>query len=265
MFSLPFIQKSLLIGILSSVMLSYLGVYITLRRVVFVGISLAQVATCGYIFGFLINLNPYLTSFIFSLVGVFLFSSDIYSEKIPKDAIIAVAYIISLSLSMLFIAKSAKAETHLFNVFSGDILTIQPQEVYLTVVIFILFFISQVLFHKQFNFVSFDPETAEVYGYNKFLWNFVFYSILSLVFITTINTTGVIFSFGFIVIPAMFSLLVFNKIKKIFLFCCISSIFSCIIGIVWSYMFDFPTGPTIILSLFCLWLVVLSITKILKL
>jgi ABC-type Mn2+/Zn2+ transport system permease subunit len=264
MFSLPFIQKSLLIGILSTIMLSYLGVYITLRKVVFVGISLAQIATCGYIFGFLINFNPYFTSFIFSLIGVFLFSSDIHSEKIPKDAIIALTYVISLCLSMLFIAKSAKAETYLFNVFSGDILTIQPQDVYLTIIIFILFFISQLLFHRQFNFVSFDPETAEVYGYNRFLWDFIFYSVLSLVFITTINTTGVVFSFGFIVIPALFSILTFNKIKKIFLFSCISSIFSCIIGIVLSYIFDLPTGPTIILSLFCLWMIIVLISKVLR-
>jgi ABC-type Mn2+/Zn2+ transport system permease subunit len=264
MFSLPFIQKSLLIGILSSIMLSYLGVYITLRRVVFVGISLAQIATCGYIFGFLINFNPNLTSFIFSLIGVFLFSSNIHSEKIPKDAIIALTYVISLCLSMLFMAKSVKAETHLLNVFSGDILTIQPQDVCLTVIIFILFLISQLLFHRQFNFVSFDPETAEVYGHRRFLWDFIFYSVLSLVFITTINTTGVVFSFGFIVIPALFSILAFDKIKKIFLFSCISSVFSCIAGIVLSYMFDLPAGPTIILSLFFLWVIVVLVSKILR-
>ncbi len=264
MFSLPFIQKSLFVGILSSIMLSYLGVYITLKRVVFVGISLAQIVTCGYIFGLLVNINPYFTSFIFSLFGILLFSSNIYSEKIPKDAIIALTYIIFLSLSVLFIAKSAKAETHLFNVFSGDILTVQPQEVHLTIAIFILFIISQVLYHRQFNFVSFDPETASVYGYNRFLWDFVFYSVLSLVFITTINTTGIIFSFGFIVIPAMFSIIVFERIKKIFFFCCILSIFSCIIGIMLSYLLDLPCGPTIVVSLFCLCLIIFSVNKIFK-
>jgi len=262
MLSLSFLLERLIIGIFSSVMLSYLGVYIVFRRIVFVCIALAQIITCGYVFGLFVNINPYFTSFIFSLIGILLFTLNIHSDKLPKESITALSYITSLCLSMIFIAKSAQAESYLLNVFSGDILTVEQNEVILSIVVFVLFFIVQGLFHKQFVFTSFDPETAEVHGYNKFFWDLIFYSLLSLAFITTIKTTGIIFSFGFVAIPAAFATLVFGRIKRIFIYSCICSSFSTIGGFVISYILDLPTGPTIVLTSFCLWTIILCVNKV---
>jgi len=239
-------QKALIVSLISGAFLSFLGVYIVLRRIVFVGIALSQITACGFAFGFLLGINPFICSVIFTLIGVIFFSARQTEIKIPHEAIIGLAYALASSLVILFIAKSAQAETHILNLLSGNILTVTNSQVYITLTIFSLALVCHYLFYKQFIFVSFDPETANTSGINTKLWDFIFYLLLGIVISTSIMTSGVILTFGYMVIPPVGALILVKNLKKTFFVSVIFGLIASFSGLYLSFILDLPSGPTIV-------------------
>lgn len=245
-FQIPFMQKALVVSLITGGFLSFLGVYIVLRRIVFVGIALSQITACGFALGFLSGINPLLSSIIFTLIGVILFSVQPTGKKVPQESIIGLAYALAASLGILFVAKSAQAETNILNLLSGNILTVTNSQVYTALTVFCLVAVFHFLFYKQFIFVSFDPETAATSGLNAKLWNFIFYLIVGIVISTSIRTSGVILTFGYMVIPAVSALMVVRNLKKAFLLSVILGLIATFSGLYLSFVLDLPSGPTIV-------------------
>lgn len=250
-FQIPFMQKALLVSLITGGFLSFLGVYIVLRRIVFIGIALAQITACGFAFGLLSGVNPSFCSILFTLIGVILFSTQQTGRKIPQEAVIGFVYAVFSSLSVIFIAKSVQAESHMLNLLSGDILTVSNEQIYSILIVFSLAAVFHYLFYKQFIFVSYDPETADTFGVKTKLWNFIFYLILGTVISSSIKTSGVILTFGYMVIPAVSALLLVKNIKKIFFVSVLFGLISTVIGLYLSFVLDLPSGPAIV-AVLCL-------------
>jgi len=245
-FHIPFMQKALIISLITGGFLSFLGVYIVLRRIVFVGIALSQITACGFAFGFLLSINPSICAVIFTLIGVILFSVRQTEKKIPDESVIGLAYALASSLGILFIAKSAQAETHILNLLSGSILTVTDSQIYVALIVFSLCGLFHYLFYKQFIFISFDSETAATTGLNIQLWNFIFYLILGIVISTSIKASGVILTFGYMVIPSIIALLIVRNMKKVFFISVIFGLIATLFGLYLSFVLDLPSGPTIV-------------------
>ena len=73
-FGLDFMQRALVAGVAVGLIGAYLGVFVVLRRVVFVGMALAQFSSAGVALGLLLGLAPLLGSIGMMLVGVLLLS-----------------------------------------------------------------------------------------------------------------------------------------------------------------------------------------------
>lgn len=256
-YEIPFMQKALIVSLITGSFLSFLGVYIVLRRIVFVGIALSQITACGFALGFLLGVNPTFCSILFTLVGIILFSTEPATYRIPKESVIGILYALASSLGIIFIAKSPQAERYILELLSGNVLTVTSFELLSVFVIFSLAIALHYLFYKQFIFISFDPETAATSGLNVKFWNFIFYLILGVVISFGIKTSGVVLTFSYMVIPAVAALLVARNIKKTFLLSTIFGILSAFFGLYLSFIFDLPTGPTIVavlcIILFLVW------------
>jgi len=248
-FQIQFMQKALIVCLITGGFLSFLGVYIVLRRIVFVGIALSQITACGFALGFLLWINPSICAVIFTLIGVILLSVRQTEKKIPHESAIGLSYALASSLGILFVAKSPQAETHILNLLSGNILTITNSQVYTSLAVFSFAAVSHYLFYKQFIFVSFDSETSSTSGLNTKLWNFIFYLILGIVISTSIKTSGVILTFGYMVIPAVSALIAVRNLKKVFFISVIFGLIASFFGLYLSFILDLPSGPTIVVVL----------------
>ncbi len=262
-FKMTFIQKALVVSLITGGLLSFLGVYVVLRRIIFVSIALSQITACGYAFGFLCGINPTISSILFTLVGMGLFSTQQVEKEIPREAVVGLSYAVASSLAILFIAKTVQAESYVLDFLSGNILTVTDSQLYATLIIFFLAGVLHYLFYKQFMFISFDTETAGTAGVNTKLWNFVFYLILGIVISLSVKTSGIIFTFGDMVIPATTALVIAKNVKNVFFVSVMIGVISSFLGVYLSYTLDLPTGPAIIAVLFLLSSIVWLIKKLL--
>lgn len=250
---------SILVGILCA----FIGVYVVTKRIVFLGAVLTQVSVLGIAITFIpffAFMSHSIGSLILTLVTVIIFARMLSGKKIPKDALLGVSFITTIALRILIMQKTPKVEvSEIENLLRGDILFITPELFYGMLIVFIVVLIIHLLFFKEFNYISFDAETARTQRFNAGLWDILFYVTAGIVISVATHMVGDTFVFGFLVIPATTALLLTKKVKAIYLYAVIIGVISPIIGLFLAFKFDFPTSPAIVavagVLLACAWMV----------
>jgi zinc transport system permease protein len=238
-----------------SIVCAALGVYVVLRRIVFVGAAIAQLSSLGIAlavwmsgFGWLggATSHPVVFALLFALGGSLFFGLGGGARAgIPPDATIGVTYAAAAAAGILLIAKASHGEAH--DIFlQGNILGITRTDTYVLVGVSVPVLLVHVLFYKEFLFVSFDRETARTLGYNVTFWNLLLYFTLGLVIAFAMQFAGVMLVFNYLVLPAVTGMLVSHSMRGIFTVAIASALLASFIGFTLSVPFDLPSGPTII-------------------
>lgn len=254
---LLFYREAILGALVLAVGCSVLGVYVVLRRIVFVGAALAQLSSAG------VGLAVFLTSaglglgwltdelviaFAVTMAGVAFFGFEAGRERMPADAGLGVAFVVAGGASVLLVARSATADIYdLF--FGGDILLISVDEIRVIVLAVVGVLALHALFVKQFLFVSYDPEMAATLGYRVVRWHLLLYMTFGVVITLAIQSVGVLLVFSYLVLPGVAGLLLGRRLHAVFLWSVATGIAGTLIGFMASIVFDLPSGATIIVAM----------------
>jgi zinc transport system permease protein len=233
---------------------SALGVYVVLRRIVFVGASLAQMSTLGIAISFwlagvgvagIMTSKPVILSLLATMLGVVFFATGMRRARIPADARIGVAYVVAGALAILFIAKAAVGEAH--DIFlQGNILGITRADWLVLLGVSVPVLLVHVLFYKEFLFISFDQETARTLGYRVERWTLLLYLTIGLSIAFAMQFAGLMLVFDFLVLPAVTGLLLARGMGGVFAWAIGAGLAAAVIGFSLSVPFDLPTGPAIV-------------------
>jgi ABC-type Mn2+/Zn2+ transport system permease subunit len=234
---------------------SVLGVYVVLRRIVFVGAALAQLSSAGIALAMFLSGagiasgltgHPVAMSLAVTLAGALFFGAEGGGRgPVPPDATIGVAYAVAAAAGIILIAKAASGEAH--DIFlSGNILAITRTDTLVLLAVSVPVLLVHLLFYKEFLFVSFDRETARTLGYRVGAWNLLLYLTLGLVIAFAMQFAGVMLVFNFLVLPAVTGMLLARGMAGVFFWSVASALMAAVIGFVLSVPFDLPTGPAII-------------------
>lgn len=247
--------KDALFGaLIISVACSVLGVYVVLRRIVFVGAAMAQLSSAGIALALffaghgvhMLGDHPLAFALLFSLAGAVFFGLEgKQRSSVPPDAVIGVSYALAASIGIILIAKAASGEAH--DIFlQGNILGITRTDIFKLLAIAIPVLVLHFVFYKEFLFVSFDREMARTLGYRVQRWNLLLYFTLGLVIAFAMQFAGVMLVFNFLVLPAVTGLILARTMAGIFFFAVASALLAAVVGFAISVPFDLPTGPTIV-------------------
>ena len=238
-------REALYGSLVIAVACSVLGVYVVLRRIVFVGAALAQMSSAGialalFLGGYAatatLGAYPVTLSLVVTLAGALAFGLG-GRAKVAPDAAIGTAYAVAAAVGILLIAKARAGEAH--DIFlQGNILGLTRRDTYTLLAVAIPVLLAHVVFYKEFLFVSFDRETARTLGYNVTFWNLFLYFTLGLVIAFAM--------FSFLVLPAVTALLLAQSMAATFAWAVLSALVAAVVGFSISIPFDLPTGPAII-------------------
>jgi len=247
-------REALYGALVIAVTCSALGVYVVLRRIVFVGAALAQLSSMGLALGIwlgglglaaALGLHPVLLSLLLTLGGVLFFALSGNRSRVPPDAVIGVVYAAAAAFGILLIAKAASGEAH--DIFlQGNILAITRRDTLVLLAVSIPVLLLHLVFFKEFLFVSFDQETAQTLGYRIRVWNLLLYFTLGIVIAFAMQYAGVMLVFNFLVLPGVTGLLLARSMRAMFAWAIAMAVAAASIGFTLSVPFDLPTGPAII-------------------
>src|SRR5215471_4500808 len=171
----PFVASLILTGIHA-----YLGVHVVERGVIFVDLSLAQIAALGTTIAVLYGVEPhsitaYIVSLLFTFIGAAVFSTIRgHKARIPQEAIIGICYAVASAAAILAMSKSVQETEHLKEMLVGNILTVSWREVTKTAILYSAIGLFHYIFRRKFLLISLSPEAAEAQGISTRLWDFLF-------------------------------------------------------------------------------------------
>jgi zinc transport system permease protein len=231
-----------------------LGVYVVLRRIVFVGAALAELSSMGIALGLWLSgfawastvaTHPLLLSVITTLAGVLFFALGGGPSRVPPDAVIGVVYAAAGALGILLIASAVAGEAH--DIFlHGNILGISRADTLALLAVSVPVLLVHAAFYKEFLFVSFDPRTARTLGYRVRAWDLLLYFTIGIVIAFALQFAGVMLVFSFLVLPAVTGLLLSQTMSGAFGWAAVTALVAALTGFVISIPFDLPSSPAII-------------------
>src|SRR5437764_9158867 len=203
----PFVASLILTGIHA-----YLGVHVVERGVIFVDLSLAQIAALGATIALLLpisNGDPhgpfvYWISLAFTFIGAFVFS-NIRSRRarIPQEAIIGICYAVASAAAILAMSKATSESEHLKDMLVGNILAVSWSEVAKTAALYGAVGTFHYVFRHQFLAISLDPRGAEARGISIKFWDFLFYASFGFVVTSSVSIAGVLLVFCYLIVPSV--------------------------------------------------------------
>ncbi|MEW5944577.1 MAG: metal ABC transporter permease [bacterium] len=246
---------------------AYLGIHVVERKVIFVDLSLAQVAALGAVIASLFKMDihgngAYMMSLSFTFIGAAVFSlARTRDDKIPQEAIIGIVYAVSTSLAILVLSKSAEAAEHLQEMLVGNILFVSWHDNLKILILYGVIGLFHVVFRKQFVMVSFALDEAVNRKFKVRFWDFLFYITFGFVVTSSVRIAGVLLVFSFLVVPAVCGVMFAGSIwKRLLVGWTVGLLTSCL-GTYGSVKFDFPTGASVVCA-FGLVLLALAPVKI---
>jgi len=192
----PFVASLVIAGIHA-----YLGVHVVERGVIFVDLSLAQIAAFGATIAILLPMSGgdphgpavYWISLLFTFIGAAIFAT-IRSRRarIPQEAIIGISYAVASAATILAMSKSTSEGEHLKDMLVGNILAVSWEEVWHTAALYAVIGAFHFVFRKKFLAISLDPEAVERSGVSLRLWDFLFYMSFGVVISFSVEIAGVL-------------------------------------------------------------------------
>jgi zinc/manganese transport system permease protein len=260
----PFVASLILTGIHA-----YLGVHVVERGVIFVDLSLAQIAALGGTVALLLpvsNGDPhapvvYWISLAFTFLGAAVFST-IRSKRarIPQEAIIGICYAVASAASILAMSKATSESEHLKDMLVGNILAVSWGEVGKTALLYGAIGLFHFIFRDKFLAISMDPKRAEAQGISIKLWDFLFYASFGFVVTSSVSIAGVLLVFCYLIVPSVAAMLYADTIgRRLAIGWTMGTVVSAL-GVYLSLIVDLPTGATIVCT-FGLVLIVMAAVR----
>ncbi len=235
-------------------MLAYLGIHIIAREVIFVDLSLAQMAalgsTCSLLFG-LDSDSPtgYAFALTFALLGAFIFAATRMRRerrRVPQEAIIGIVYVVATAAAILVADRAPKGAEAIKEVMVGSILWITWPAILKMLLVYVGVGFVHWLLRHQFLTISLNEDEAERQGWRVRWWDFLFYATFGVVITVAVPVAGVLLVFTFLVVPAVIAFLFTRRTMYLMTISWAASAIASAIGLAASFRFDLPTGPLIV-------------------
>src|SRR5688500_15369142 len=260
----PFVASLILTGIHA-----YLGVHVVERGVIFVDLSLAQIAALGATIAIFLPFTGgdphgpwvYWISLAFTFVGAAIFSTiRAKRARIPQEAIIGITYAVASAAAILAMSKATSESEHLKDMLVGNILAVTWHEVIQTAILYGIIGIFHYVFRRQFLAISRSHGDPESTGLNYRMWDFLFYASFGFVVTSSVAIAGVLLVFCYLIVPSVAAMLYADSIGKRLAIGWTMGIVVSALGVYLSLVLDLPTGATIVCT-FGLVLIVMAAVR----
>jgi zinc/manganese transport system permease protein len=245
---------------------AYLGLHVVERGVIFVDLSLAQIASLGAAMAVYRGADPHTSAIYwwglgFTLIGALLFALvKGHDAKVPQEAIIGITYAVASAAVIIVMSQSTGESEHLRDMLVGNILSVQWPEVWTTAAIYVAIGAFHYVFRRRFLEISLDATAAAARGVPVRLWDFLFYASFGFVVTRSVAIAGVLLVFCYLIVPSVGAMLWASRIGSRLAIGWMMGVVVSILGMYFSVQFDLPTGATIVCT-FGLVLVLMALAR----
>lgn len=245
--SYPPIQRAVIACVLCGASCSLLSVFVVLMKMPLIGVSMSHAAFAGAVLGLLLGCNPFLSGFILCLLvaGVFGPLSD-RIDMAPEN-MLGILFSFLMGLAFLGMGILTRTKAGALNLMWGSLLSLSGSDLVVLTLITLILVLFVVLFFKEIRSVMFDRRLARASGVAERPIYYMLLFLTGAVISSNLATVGGLLIFSLLVQPGATALQLTYNLKYFFLISAAAGIGACICGLVVSYIFDLPSGASVVL------------------
>lgn len=261
MFEYDFMIRAFAAGLIIAVLASVTGSFIVLRRYSLLTETLAHVSLVGVAVGMLTGTSPVWTAVLVSLTAAWVIEYLRSYHNLYSDSILAIFLSGSLALAIVIVSLAGSFNASLFNYLFGSILAVSNEDLVVMALFGSLAMAVLLGLFKEFYFIAFDEEVAQVSGLRVNMLNFLMVSIVAVIIALSIRVVGTLLIGALMVIPAVSALRFRKGFAKTILIAAAFAVISVMSGMTLSYYFSLPSGATIVLAVLAIFIVSMVINR----
>ena len=234
-----------------------IGSYLILRRTVFLGLTLPQIAAAGVSFTFWLQQMSFfpdwgqseramgmLGSLLFTFSGMGLLGFLEQRHKGSTEGRLAAAYALAGALTILFIVFNPAGQMEVLNLLRGEVIALSKGELRLLATLFGIVFVAMLVFRREFLLVSFDRDLAFLLKGRQIIWDVLLYLLAGLIIAFGVIMAGPLLIFGFLVLPALAARPLVTRMSSFLWLSSLLGLLMAVFGFYSSVRLDLPLGPT---------------------
>jgi zinc transport system permease protein len=247
-------RDPIIVGAVSGAICGYQGVYVVLRRIIFVSAALTQISSFGvalsfyiegYSLGALASLtHPFVLSIVLTSLAALFFALKRDFSRISQEGVIGFGFLIASGAVVILGDRITKGAHDIANILFGSAVVVDPKDLIIIPAVALAAAIIHIVYFKDFIFISFDEESARLFKYPVRKLNTVLLITIAIVASVSTRALGALPVFAFLALPPLTALFFTEKLKLVFALSVIMGVLSATLGYFFSFILSIPTGAS---------------------
>ena len=255
MLSYPFLVRALVVGLLVSLCASLLGVSLVLKRFSMIGDGLSHVGFGALAIASVANIAPLALAIPVCIAASFLLLRLSESTRIKGDAAIAMLSSGALAIGVMVVSMTTGMNTDVYNYMFGSILSLSASDATLSIVLSAVVLVLFVLFYPRLFAVTFDESFSRATGIPTRAYNAALATLSSVTVVLGMRMMGALLISSLIIFPVLTAMRVGKRYLTVTMLSAVVAVAGFLIGMVVSYVFEAPSGASIVCVNIALFLV----------
>jgi ABC-type Mn2+/Zn2+ transport system permease subunit len=218
-------------------------VYLVMRRVVFLGLVLANLATLGAAAAEVVGWPPETLSLAMAVAGAAALGQVDASNTVTGESLMGWAYAAASSATVLILSQVAGGGSHAMELLYGNILAVQVSHVIGLAALAAGVVVAQLLFMRRLVLVTVDAESAQIAGIDTRRWSLALNLSIGIVASAAVHEIGALSTFALLSLPSLTALLVSGGIRSAFVLAAALGVLIPVVALILSFYLDLPSGP----------------------
>jgi len=255
----PFLQRSLLAGVLVAISCSIAGTFVVLRGLAFLGDALAHGVLPGVAGALLIGAPGILGATVGAVVmitGVNLVTSR---SRLSSDTAIGLLFVGMLGLGVMLVSRSDSFTGDIVGILFGEILGVSRDDLIQQAIAALVITGIARLFIRPLLLLSFDPEQADIAGWPARRFELLMLVMVTICVVMSFQTVGTLLVFGMLLAPAGCGALLARRVSAMMLWGAAIGSASVYVGLLISYHFNLAAGASVVVVAVTIFFVIFTV------
>lgn len=256
-FQFAFMQNAFLIALIVSVPSALLSCFLVMKGWALMGDAVSHAVLPGIVLAYILGAPLIIGAFIAGMACALTTGYLSANCRVKQDTVMGVVFSGMFGLGIVLYV-SIETNAHLDHILFGNILGVEPHELWTASIISIGVSLILILKWKDWLLHSFDPIQARTSGLRINFLHYGLLAALSLTIIAILSAAGLILAISLLIAPGAISFLLVRKFSTMLwvsVIICGSSMLS---GTYISFFLDSAPAPTIVLVMTILFITALA-------
>jgi len=244
-FEPEFMQRALIGSLIAVVATSFVGTWVVLRGLAFLGDALAHGVIPGIALAVLIGFSPVIGAFVAALVMAGFVSLVSNRTAVREDTAIGLLFVGMLSLGIIIISRAQSFSTEVTALLFGDVLGVTSNDIRGQAIAAVVVAVATAVLYRPFLALTFNRDKAQTLGMHPRLAQAALLALLTLSIVASFQAIGTLLVFGLLVGPPATASLLVHRVPSIMALSMLLGAVAVFAGLLVSFHYGTAGGATI--------------------